>query len=65
MPAKDMAKTVDYFWDLPGSAVKHPEVATVGELPDDARMEILTDLLDGIREAVVPVLTSRIEHLEM
>ncbi len=52
MPAKDMVKTVDYFWALPGRAVNHPEVEKVGELPDRVRQEVLIDLLDGIATRV-------------
>lgn len=52
MPANDMAKTVDYFWALPGSAVGHPEVATVSELPDQTRLQTLVDLLDKIAQQV-------------
>lgn len=51
-PAWDMAKTVDYLWALPGAAVRHPEVPTVAELPDHARLEVLIDLLDGIAQKV-------------
>ncbi len=52
MPAKDMVKTVDYFWALPGKAVNHPEVQEVAELPPQTRLEVLTDLLDGIARHV-------------
>jgi len=52
MPAKDMVKTVDYFWSLPGTAVGHAEVRTVAELPSDARLQILVSLLDGIIQKV-------------
>lgn len=52
MPAKDMAKTVDYFWALPGSAVGHPEVPKVAELPDQTRLQVLIDLLDGVAQKV-------------
>jgi len=51
-PAKDMAKTVDYFWALPGAAVNHPELPTVAELPDHARLQVLIDILDGIAQKV-------------
>jgi hypothetical protein len=50
MPAKDMVKTVDYFWSLPGSAVRHAEVQTVAELPSDARRQLLVDLLDRVAQ---------------
>lgn len=52
MPAKDMAHTVDCFWSLPGTAVNHPEVQRVSELPDQTRLHILIDLLDGIAQRV-------------
>jgi len=52
MPARDMAKTVDYFWALPGSVVGRPDVERVEELPDDARVQALIDLLDGITKKV-------------
>lgn len=52
MPAKDMAKTIDYFRILPGRAAGHPEVEKVEELPDQARMQALIDLLDGIARKV-------------
>lgn len=52
MPAKDMAKTVDYFWALSGTSIGHAEVHTVAELPNEARMETLIELLDGIAQKV-------------
>lgn len=52
MPARDMAKTIDYFWALPGSVVGRPDVKKVGELPDQARLQALIDLLDGIARKV-------------
>ncbi len=52
MPARDMGKTVDYFWALPGRAVRHPEVRKIAELPDQTRMAVLIDLLDGIARRV-------------
>jgi hypothetical protein len=52
MPAKDMAKTVDYYWSLSGSAVNHPEVKRVEELPDQKRLEGLVELLDRIAQGV-------------
>jgi hypothetical protein len=50
MPAKDMMRTVDYFWKLSGDSVGRPQVATVAELPDEARLELLIDLLDEIAQ---------------
>lgn len=52
MAARDMAKTIDYFWALSGSAVGHPEVAKVEELPDQTRLDVLIDLLDTIAQQV-------------
>jgi hypothetical protein len=52
MPAKDMAKTVDYFRALPGKAAGHPKVGKVEALPDQARVQALIDLLDGIARKV-------------
>lgn len=52
MPAKDMAKTVDYYWTLPGSAVGRPKNETVETIHPDERREILIDLLDGIAQQV-------------
>ncbi len=51
MPAKDMVKTVDYFWSLPGGAVGHAAVKTVAELPSDARLQLLVDLLDRVAQS--------------
>jgi len=56
MPAKDMAKTVDYFWALPGKAVGHPEVGKVEELPDRTRAQALVDLLEGIARKAYAIL---------
>jgi hypothetical protein len=50
--AKDMAKTVDYFWDLHGRAVNHPEVPKIAELPDETRLLVLVDILNGIAQKV-------------
>jgi len=52
MPAKDMASTVDYFWALTGEAVNHPEVQKLAELPDQTRLQVLIDLLNGIAQEV-------------
>lgn len=51
MPAKDMAKTVDYFWRLPGKAFAH-KVNTVEELPGDKRDNLLIDILNDIAQKV-------------
>lgn len=56
MPAKDMAKTVDYFCVLPGSRVGRPQNETVETIPPDARREILGDLLNGIAQKVYTVI---------
>lgn len=50
--AKDMAKTVDYFWALPGSKVGRPQNDTVETVPPEERKEILVDLLNGIAQKV-------------
>lgn len=52
MPARDMARTVDRFWALPGAVIDHPEVQRVAELPDAARLQALIDVLDGIAQSV-------------
>ncbi|MFQ5802014.1 MAG: hypothetical protein ACE5JQ_03845 [Candidatus Methylomirabilales bacterium] len=52
MPARDMAKTVDYFWALSGSAVGHPQVPKVEQLHNEVRLQALVDLLDGIAKKV-------------
>lgn len=52
MPAKDMARTVDYFWALPGATINHPEVPTVAELPDQTRLQVLIDILEGMAQEV-------------
>ncbi|RJQ46056.1 MAG: hypothetical protein C4534_03450 [Gaiellales bacterium] len=52
MPAKDMARTVDYFWALLGSAVGRPQNETVETIHPDERQEILINLLDGIAQQV-------------
>jgi hypothetical protein len=52
MPAKDMAKAVDYFWVLPASKIGRPQNETVETIPPDARREILVDLLNGIAQKV-------------
>ncbi len=51
MPARDMAKTIDYFWSVLGSAVGH-KVASVAELPPETRLQLLITLLDGIAQKV-------------
>lgn len=52
MPAKDMAKTVDYFWTLPGSKVGRPQNEKVETIPQEERQEALIDLLHGIAQKV-------------
>lgn len=56
MPAKDMAKTVEYFWGLPGERVGRPDNDTVGTIPKEERREILIDLLNGIAQQVYTTL---------
>lgn len=48
MPARDMARTVDHFWTLPGSRVGRPQNARVETIPPDERLDVLVGLLDGI-----------------
>jgi hypothetical protein len=52
MAARDMAKTIDYFWVMPGAAVGHSEVTTVAELPNETRLQVLIDLLDTVVQKV-------------
>jgi hypothetical protein len=52
MPAKDMAKIVEFFWALPGPAVGHSEVTKVAELPNQIRLQVLISLLDKIAQKV-------------
>lgn len=52
MPAKDMAKTIDYFWALSGAKVGRPQNDTVETIPPEERKEILVDLLDKIAQEV-------------
>lgn len=52
MPAKDMAKTVDYFWALPGSKVGRPQNETVETIPPEERREALIDLLNSIAQKI-------------
>ncbi len=52
MPAKDMGKTIDYFWTLPGQTVGRSEVTKVAELPNETRVELLIGLLDAIVQQV-------------
>lgn len=51
MPARDMVKTIDYYWSLPGRAVNR-DVGKVSELPRETRIEALIELLDGISQKV-------------
>lgn len=52
MPAKDMARTIDYFWRLPGESVGYPHVPKVEELPSNTRVQVLINLLVGIADQV-------------
>jgi hypothetical protein len=52
MPAKDMAKTVDYFWALPGSKVDRPQNESVATVSESERTEGLISLLDEIAKKV-------------
>jgi len=51
MPAKDMAKTVDYYWRLPGNKFKL-KVNTVEELSSDKRDSLLINILHNIAQKV-------------
>lgn len=51
MPAKDMASTVDRFWNLAGSRFGVQQ-ARVDEVPDVQRTELLIDTLSGISAEV-------------
>lgn len=52
MPHKDMTLVIDRYWGIGGTQVSHPEVQSVGELPDDVRMECLIKLLSSIVQTV-------------
>lgn len=51
MPAQDMARTVDRFWQLPGKAFGL-NVRTVEELAPEKRTELLIETLVGIADKV-------------
>jgi len=51
MPAQDMAKTVDFFWQLPGESFQM-RVGTVEELASDKRTELLVITLAEIAKKV-------------
>jgi hypothetical protein len=50
MAARDMASTVDRYWELPGSRFGHG-ANTVEQIPDEIRMQLLVDTLAGIAAA--------------
>lgn len=52
MPARDMAKTVDHFWALPGSSVGRSQNDQIETIPSEERLAILVDLLNGIAQKV-------------
>src|SRR5581483_530848 len=52
MPARDMARTVNYFWALEGSRVGRSQNERVETIPSDERISILVDLLDRIAQQV-------------
>lgn len=49
--AKDMAQSIDYFWQLPGNRFGH-KVDRIEDLADEKKDEILIDLLGGIAKKV-------------
>lgn len=49
--AKDMAQSIDYFWQLPGNLFGH-KVDHIEDLADEKKDELLIDLLAGIAEKV-------------
>jgi len=51
MPAQDMAKTVDLFWELPGQRFEL-SVTRVEELAPEKRTELLIDTLTNIADQV-------------
>jgi len=51
MPAQDMAKTVDLFWQLPGQRFQIG-IGTVEELASEKRTELLVKTLSGIASKV-------------
>ncbi|MGD9157634.1 MAG: hypothetical protein PVG39_04450 [Desulfobacteraceae bacterium] len=57
MAAKDMAQTVDYFWNLPGSQFGY-KVDKIEELADEKKDELLIDILNEIARKVF----SQIDH---
>jgi hypothetical protein len=52
MPARDMAKTVNYFWTLEGSRVGRPQNERVETIPPEERSSVLVDILDRIAQQV-------------
>jgi len=51
MAARDMANTVDRYWELPGSSVGY-SVPRVEEIPPQTRLELLIGILDRIASQV-------------
>ncbi|MBM4466969.1 MAG: hypothetical protein FJ014_15685 [Chloroflexi bacterium] len=55
MPASDMAKRVDRFWELPGKQFRL-DVVSIEELAPDKRVDLLIDTLTGIANKVYAVI---------
>jgi hypothetical protein len=51
MAAKDMANTVDHYWNLPGSSFGR-DVPTVEQLPNELRLNLLVETLSDIASSV-------------
>jgi hypothetical protein len=52
MAARDMANTVDRYWELPGDSVGHPDVPKVEQLPNQDRLNLLVDILSNLASSV-------------
>src|SRR5205823_3367544 len=52
MAAKDMAATVDRYWELSGDSVGHPESPQVEQLPNETRLNVLVELLSNVAASV-------------
>jgi hypothetical protein len=56
MAAKDMASTVDRYWDLPGHSFGYPNMQKMEELPPEARLDVLVNALSDIATSVFEAL---------
>jgi hypothetical protein len=65
MPAKDMAKTVDYFRVLPGEKVGRPGNSMAETISREERLDVLIGLLDDIAQRVYAIInrSSPRDHL--